>query len=432
MSQSRPGSWLPTPALSTAVGTIALLLLLAVTLGRQDLLLLALPMTVGTVLPLLTRAYWLPSLRVRTTATTLLEGESTMLVERLLAAESTDLVRLRVGLEGWLELPDGGADLCVWLPAGRECSFSHRLASTRWGRGRVSEVRLTATTAHGLLRADLVLAEHLALRTLPLREGFTATDLVPNATGVVGGHRSRRTGEGMDLAGLRPFAVGERLRRINWAVSTRTGQLHVTSTYSDRDTEVVLVLDTSVEIGQSNGVAASSSTIDTAVRAAASVAEHYLRNGDRVGLLDLSRAGRPIRSRTGRSQLDRLVEILLEVRVAPASELSIGRALSRISNRALVIVFSPLLSDELAGAVAQLTRTGRSVVLVDTLPAEVQIPERGEWTELAWQLQMLHRENLAGALAEHGVPVVAWFGSGSLDQVLIGLSRLAVAPRLRR
>ena len=211
----------------------------------------------------------------------------------------------------------------------------------------------------------------LAFQIVPLRESFTATDLVPRAVGIVGGHRSLRTGEGVDLAGVRPFAPGDRLHRINWAVSTRTGQLHVTSTYSDRDTEVVLVIDTSAEIGLSTGVAASSSNIDLSVRAAAAIAEHYLRNGDRVGMLDLARAGRPIRSRTGRAQLNRLVEHLMDVRVAPASEQSLAGRWRGSRNRALVIVLSPLLGDELAAAVAGLARSGRSVVLVDTLPGGV-------------------------------------------------------------
>jgi uncharacterized protein (DUF58 family) len=222
------------------------------------------------------------------------------------------------------------------------------------------------------------------------------------------------------------------LRRINWAVSTRTGRLHVTSTYSDRDAEVVLVIDTSAEVGVSTGVAGTSSNIDLSVRAAAAIAEHYLRNGDRVGLLDLARAGRPIRSRTGRGQLNRLVDQLVDVRAAPASEQALGRALLKISPRALVIVLSPLLSDEVSGAVAELARGGRSAVLVDTLPDGQLLPDPSDWTELAWRIQLLHRQNLIAALADYGVPVVAWQGSGSLDQVLIGLSRAATTPRLRR
>ena len=432
MTEPDRSRWLPTPALSTAIGALALLLLLAVTLNRQDLLVIALPLVAGTVLPLLNRAHRSPELRLQARSRRLLEGESTYLDGQLSGADSLDLVRMRVDLKGWSELSDGAGDLVTTMRGGRPQLFSFRLTSTRWGRAHLDSVRLTTFTGHGMLRAQQVSRPALDFQIVPLREGFTATDLVPAAIGVVGGHRSRRTGEGVDLAGLRPFAPGDRLRRINWAVSTRTGRLHVTSTYSDRDTEVVLVIDTSAEIGVSAGVASSSSNIDLSVRAAAAIAEHYLRNGDRVGLLDLARPGRPIRSRTGRGQLNQLVDQLVDVRAAPSSEQAFGRALLKISPRALVIVLSPLLSDEVSDAVAELARGGRSAVLVDTLPDGPLLPDPGDWTDLAWRIQLLHRQNLIAGLADYGVPVVAWQGSGSLDQVLIGLSRAALAPRLRR
>ncbi len=423
---------MPTPALSTAALAIAALSLLSLALDRQDLLILAAPLIVGTVLPLLTRAYRLPLLRAKLGSRTLLEGEFTSFTVEMVSTESLDVVRLRPSLVGRLDLPDGGRHFCRSLRGGQELAVAHRLEGTRWGRGRVSGIGLTATTAHGLLRADTSVQVDAGLRILPLRSAFTATDLVPDAAGIVGGHRSRRPGEGSDLAGLRPFVVGDRLRRINWPVSTRTGQLHVTATFSDRDTEVVLVLDTAVDLTGFGVTGEPDSTIGTAVRAAAAVAEHYLHSGDRVGLLDLSRAGRPIRSRTGRTQLNRLVDVLIEVKPASPSEQTLGRSLARISHQALVIVFSPLLAEELATAVANLSRTGRSVVVVDTLPARVELPEQTEWIDLAWRIQLLARQNLIHALAQHGVPVVPWRGSGSLDQVLAGLSRVATAPRARR
>ena len=60
-------------------------------------------------------------------------------------------------------------------------------------------------------------------------------------------------------------------------MSSRTGTLHVTSTWSDRDTHVVLLLDTEHDIGISEGIDGRASSLDIAVgRAAAAIAEHYL------------------------------------------------------------------------------------------------------------------------------------------------------------
>ncbi|HEX8767599.1 MAG TPA: DUF58 domain-containing protein, partial [Jatrophihabitans sp.] len=274
-----------------------MLLGFAVLLARQDLLLLALPLAAGTVLPLLGRAQRAPQVRLRTGAATLFEGQSTTVSQQLYAPDAVDVIRLRTRLEGWLELPDGGQDLCTAAGPDEDLTLTHRLAAPRWGRSRIGRVSMHVTAAHGLLQTTATGTEVVPLATIPLRAGFSATDLVPTATGLVGAHRSRRVGEGVDPAGVRPFVPGDRLRRINWPVSLRTTELHVTATYSDRDTEVVLVLDTAVEVGVSAGPDAASN-LDIAVRASASIAEHYLRNGDRVAVLDLGRAGRPVRPRT--------------------------------------------------------------------------------------------------------------------------------------
>jgi hypothetical protein len=69
------------------------------------------------------------------------------------------------------------------------------------------------------------------------------------------------------------------------------------------------------------------------------------------------------------------------------------------------------------------------VVAVDTLPPDLAVVPDGGWGPAALRLFRLERENTIGQLREHGVPVVAWAGSGSLDEVLRGVSRLAGAPK---
>jgi hypothetical protein len=50
---------------------------------------------------------------------------------------------------------------------------------------------------------------------------------------------------------------------------------------------------------------------------------------------------------------------------------------------------------------------------------------------MATRLWRMERENVLGRLREHGVPVVAWAGAGSLDLVLRDVARMASAPRGR-
>jgi uncharacterized protein (DUF58 family) len=96
----------------------------------------------------------------------------------------------------------------------------------------------------------------------------------------------------------------------------------------------------------------------------------------------------------------------------------------QLSANALVVVLTPLVDPGTAPMLARLARSGRYLVAVDTLPAALPAPPVGEHADLAYRLWRLERENTAGALREHGVPVVTWAGAGTLDQVLRTISRL--------
>src|SRR5690606_36100883 len=138
----------------------------------------------------------------------------------------------------------------------------------RWGRHQVGPVTVWAAACDGLLGCSLETVEPLQIRVHPVNETFEADEAMPRASGLAGTHRSQRPGEGGVLVGVRRFAPGDRLRRIDWRVSLRTRQLHVAATLSDRDAEVVLLLDTLHERGVSGGVHGAASVLDTTVRGA--------------------------------------------------------------------------------------------------------------------------------------------------------------------
>jgi uncharacterized protein (DUF58 family) len=429
---SQAGNWRPTAALSRALGCIAVLVALAVLFRRIDLLALAAPLIFGTVFGLLRRPYGTVNVSLATRAGSLLEAQRTDASVSVSAADYLDVVSIQLRSSSFIVGMDGEPQRCTSLLPGESHDVVLDLRATRWGRHPVGPAIVRAVGAHGLLRRGPFVAEPLRVTTLPLREGFEATDVVPRASGMVGPHRSRRPGEGTDIAGVRPFAVGDRLHRINWPVSLRAGELHVTSTLSDRDTDVVLVLDTQYDLGISEGIDGSSSSLDTAVRAAAAIAEHYLRHGDRVGLIDLGQAMRRVRPGGGRAHLVRLFDVLLDARPSRTGGITATMALGEVPPGALVLMLSPLVGESALARAASLGRGGHSALVVDTLPDGAKPPRRSEWTDVAWRVWRLEREVDIGRLAELGVPVVTWSGAGSLDEVLRDVSRAAGAPRALR
>jgi hypothetical protein len=106
----------------------------------------------------------------------------------------------------------------------------------------------------------------------------------------------------------------------------------------------------------------------------------------------------------------------------------------RIDPGALVCVCSPLISPSSMQRAVELARRGLSLVVVDTLPETVSHLPDDESADpaigIAWRIRLLQRDAEVRAVASLGVPVVAWRGPGSLDQVLRQVSRRARAPRL--
>jgi uncharacterized protein (DUF58 family) len=223
------------------------------------------------------------------------------------------------------------------------------------------------------------------------------------------------------------------MRRINWRTSLRAGELQVNATTTERDAEVVVLLDARFDAGSSGGIDGRASGVDVAVRAAAALAASYLRLGDRVGLVTYAAATRTVPARSGRGQLDRLMTALLETS-APRDGGGEPRlpAPRGLDPRALVLVVSPLVGRYVFEQAAALGRAGHSVVVVDTLPGDAAQAAAGPWAAAVTRLWLLERATRIGQLRSLGVPVVPWRGSGSLDAVLLELSRAAARTGGRR
>ncbi|MEV4414420.1 DUF58 domain-containing protein [Catellatospora sp. NPDC049609] len=441
-------NWAPTRALGRAVLVAGLLLVAAVLLGRTDLVILAAPLALSVAFALSKRPRSLPGLRLSTVESFPVEGGdlgATVEVENR-DTVGYDLTVVHLQHSPWLRL-EGGADpnaprrgprggnrpYVTFVPRGVATAVELAGPATRWGRHWLGPASAHAVAADGLLVSRAVVTGALGVKVYPLTDPFKADEAMPRAAGLVGQHRSRRPGEGGELAGVRQFAPGDRLRRVDWRVSLRTERLHVAATLSDRDAEVVVLLDLLADAGRSEGVGGNASVLDRTVRAAAAIAEHYLHRGDRVSVLEYGASARRLRPASGRRQYLTVLEWLLDAHPSPTAQERGGAQLAAgISAAALVVVLTPLLDARSAAMLAGLSRSGRFVVAVDTLPTDLASPTVNSWTDLSYRLWRAERDNTMGQLAEHGVPVVAWAGAGSLDAVLRDVARLAAAPKAVR
>ncbi|MFI6101110.1 DUF58 domain-containing protein [Lentzea sp. NPDC051213] len=250
---------------------------------------------------------------------------------------------------------------------------------------------------------------------LPPVEHHPAGPMPPRPAGLVGIHRSPRAGDSTELRDIRAFQPGDRLKRIDWRVTTRTGTVHVRERHAEADADIVLALDTRADLTADvadwsspyyGAMTRPSGSLDAAVRTAASMAAGYLRQGDRVALMDLGRPQLNVRSGVGRRHLMRIRTQL--VVCAQTAGWASRVALHKLPHGCVVVLLSPFLDDEVADLAVQTRKHGHVVVAVNTLPLPL-IPdqEAGAWGEVAAELIAAEHRLRLKRLARHGVAVTA-------------------------
>ena len=299
-----------------------------------------------------------------------------------------------------------------------------------WGRYEVGPARFALGDPLGAWR---LLGETgvSRVRVRPFASRLEGASGVARPIGIAGVHRSGRRGEGTELAGVREFVPGDRLRRVNWKVSSRTGRLHVTETFSERDTDVLVVADTLMTL---DGPGDDPSSLDATVRAIAAIGQHYVSFGDRVALHDLGLSIGDLRSGTGPRQVRLLLDRLAQTR-RDLPDQWLVRKVPRLTPGTLVFGCSPLLDESAVAELVRLRQLGGELVVVDTLPTGLgrqPLPGRDtEWLPEGWMLRRLERDRVVDRLRALGVPVTPWRGPASLASVLLAMEAAREAPRLR-
>ena len=322
-------------------------------------------------------------------------------------------------LELLLELPrrvhvaEGEAQ-SLRLYADEERELERTLRCSRWGLYDVGAVRVRARDAWRLVTWDTRIAASHRLEAYP-RPLTLRRLLAPVETQAFAGSQvARSKGEGVEYADIREFVPGDRVRSINWRASARRQGLVVNERHPERNTDVVLFVDSFADVRSG-----SRSVLDEAVRAAATLATKYLEHRDRVGLVGFGGVLRWLQPGMGSTQRYRIVETLLETGVAPTYT---WRDVNVIPARilppaALVLALTPLVDPRFIGALEDLRARRYDVAVVEVDPVPLVRPGRTEIERAAFRLWLLEREVHRWRLESRGIGVATW-SDGALDTAL--------------
>ncbi len=272
------------------------------------------------------------------------------------------------------------------------------------------------------------LAEGL-LRALDISIGRRVEGLL------AGDFRSNLLGSGTELAMVRPYVPGDDVRRIDWAVTARTGEPHVRVDLAERVLVTWLVLDGSVSMQFGT---ADRRKADVSEGVAVAIGHLATRRGNRLGVVTFggeeSRALPPRQGRVG------LIGLLTALRGEPPPDgpgsTTLGSALRRTGalarQRSLVVVVSDFRGDrqwrrpllELAGhhdVVAVEVRDPREQELSDVGLLYLVDPETGRQLRVDTRSRRL-RERFAVAAAAERAELERMLASAGVRHVVLSTS----------
>lgn len=194
-----------------------------------------------------------------------------------------------------------------------------------------------------------------------------------------GHYHSTFKGQGIEFDEVRPYALGDDVRSIDWNVTARTGEVHIKRFHEERELNLLFIVDHSPSFAWSSS---NMSRPYVAAQFCGLLGSAALANNDRIGLLqfsdDINDYLPPAR---GRSQLMRcLSKLLLPAKqVEHTSVNQVLRHLGELSlKRSIIILVSDFFTDEnYQESLAILARQHEMIAIALDDPKELALPNRG-------------------------------------------------------
>lgn len=276
------------------------------------------------------------------------------LVLRNRARRSTPVIELLDRVEN-----TQGANLhLAAIRRGDEARVSYRLPTRRRGPLTVGPLSLDLGDPLGLVHSRLDAAAATPLLVRPALLDFAPVRATAGHDPVADNQRHRALAvAGEEFHSLRPYVVGDELRRVHWRQSARSGELVVRTEERARTGRVTVVLDIRRD------PSGDPEEFERAVSAALSALVAAHRGGEAVQFVTTGLAA-PVEIRS-RSDLDRVDEELATIATTDtASLVRTVEQLGRSGRGGLLVTVSTAVDADVAATLVQARRRFASVISV--------------------------------------------------------------------
>jgi len=403
------------PKLAGYAALAAAGLLASLVLSRPEIVALTAPFLLALAAGLALASQPEVAVDVRLADERLLEGDETTATLALAAGSAAERVDVFLWLPPGIEAVEGDNPAAVRLRADERRELELRLRANRVGGFVVGPAYVRLSDPLGFVHWEAVAPSRPQLRVYP-REQALRRVVEPRETQVYAGNEVARTkGEGIEFADMRPWTAGDPVRRVNWRASARRGELYVNELHPERNTDVILFVDSFAEARRGG-----TGTLDLAVRATATLADAYLRRRDRVGLIGFGGILRWLVPGGGVVQLYKVVDALLDTQIVLSYYWKEIDVIPRrtLPPKALVVALSPLLDERTVAALLDLRARRFDLAVLEISPLPFARRPDHALDGLAYDIWALRRDALRHRLRRAGVGVADWHADDPLPAAL--------------
>jgi uncharacterized protein (DUF58 family) len=294
------------------------------------------------------------------------------------------------------------------MEAGGRCELAYTADGVR-GRYDFPGVTVRCVDLLGLNQDDAFISCPGSLFVLPATERIQKVNISPRRTRVYAGViRSGESGAGVEFFGTRAYVQGDPLRHLNWKAGARYDLLITNLFEQERAADVGIILDArrSAEVSKEG-----ESLFEHSVRAAASLADYFLAEANRVGLLVYGRLIHWTSPGYGKRQKAKISRSLAEAELGDHLVFKEFKYLPThlFPSESQIVVISPLLSADVH-PLRHLRALGYRVLIVSPDPVSFEKDglTRDKCAALAERIARLEREVTLATLRRGGISVVNW------------------------
>lgn len=345
--------------------------------------------------------------------------------------EDIEELLLEDGYSSDLTVRDGSPRHLLSLKKGESFSWSYTVNGPRGGHP-FEGVRVQAMDHFGIRPRGQQVQARSELFVFPPLTRLKYITIRTRRTRVYSGTiPARLGGPGVEFFGLREYQPGDPPRWINWRASARHNEtLYANEFQQERVADVGIVLDGREKTNWFRG---GRSLFEHSVLAAASLADAFLSQGNRVGLLTYGHYLDWTLPAYGKIQRERVLRALAHAQIGGSSVFS---GLEHIPVRLFpansqVVLVSPLDAGDL-DILIQLRARGYQVMVISPDPVAFELSNlpKNPQTELAGRIVRMERILLIKKLQRAGVQVLDWDIAHPFDMVM--KHRLGPPPPLLR